>query len=81
MIKSSSSTENWNIFDNVRKSVNDGDQRMLSANTSDIEGTGWPIDFLSNGFKNRYAGATNNSGVTYIFAAYAESPFSYSNSK
>lgn len=81
MIKSSSSTENWNIFDNVRKSVNDGDQRMLSANTSDIEGTGWPIDFLSNGFKNRYAGATNNSGVTYIFAAYAESPFQTANAK
>jgi len=81
MIKSSSSTENWNIFDNVRKSVNDGDQRMLSANTSNIEDTVWPIDFLSNGFKNRYTGATNNSGVTYIFAAYAESPFQTANAK
>ncbi len=74
-------SENWIMFDNSRKSVNDGDQRALFANITDIEGTGWPIDFLSNGFKNRYTGSTNQSGATYIFAAWAESPFSYSNSK
>jgi len=82
MIKrSDGGSENWIMFDNSRKSVNDGDQRALFANTSDIEGTGWPIDFLSNGFKNRYTGSTNASGGTYIFAAWAESPFQTANSK
>jgi hypothetical protein len=82
MIKrSDGGSENWIMFDNSRKSVNDGDQRALFANTSDIEGTGWPIDFLSNGFKNRYTGSTNQSGATYIFAAWAESPFQTANSK
>jgi len=37
------------------------------------------LDFLSNGFKMRAGNAGDNaSGGTYIFAAFAESPFKYS---
>ena len=73
--------EGWFIFDNARKSYNDGDQRALIANVSNAEGTDWPIDLVSNGFKNRYTGSTNTSGATYIFAAFAESPFTTANAK
>jgi hypothetical protein len=81
IIKCSSDAESWYMYDSSRKSYNDGSQHSLFPNLADIESTGWPIDFLSNGFKNRYVGATNNSGRTYIFAAWAESPFTTSNSK
>jgi hypothetical protein len=81
IIKCSSDTENWYMYDSSRKSYNDGSQHSLFPNLTDIESTGWPIDFLSNGFKNRYVGATNNSGRTYIFAAWAESPFTTANAK
>tara|TARA_Y100000004_G_scaffold27349_1_gene27962 strand:+ start:226 stop:399 length:174 start_codon:yes stop_codon:yes gene_type:complete len=40
------------------------------------------LDFLSNGFKCRNTdGGINSDGVTYIFAAFAESPFTTANAK
>ena len=40
------------------------------------------IDFLSNGFKLRQTGdSLNKNGDTYIFAAFAESPFKTANAK
>jgi len=39
-------------------------------------------DFLSNGFKVRgTSGEQNSDGITYIFAAFAESPFQTANAK
>jgi hypothetical protein len=81
IIKCSSDAESWYMYDSSRKSYNDGSQHSLFPNLTDIESTGWPIDFLSNGFKNRYVGATNNSGRTYIGIAFAESPFTTANAK
>ena len=81
MIKSSSNTENWFILDSSRNSTNTGDMYYLYSNLSNIEGGGVEINFLSNGFKVRYTGSMNNSGYTYIFAAFAESPFQTANSK
>jgi hypothetical protein len=57
----------------------------LISNTTQIDGdyTGWG-DFLSNGFKIRtdiMDSAWNASGGTYIFAAFAESPFQTANAK
>ena len=83
MIKSSTLATNWYIFDNSRKSTNPI-TAVLFSNTSDIEtDNAHDVDFLSNGFKVRQASGYggNNSGATYIFVAFAESPFSYSNSK
>jgi hypothetical protein len=38
------------------------------------------MDFLSNGFKLRAeGGASNGSGDTFIYAAFAESPFAANN--
>ena len=40
------------------------------------------IDLLSNGFKIRDTGNwCNESGATYIYMAWAESPFKYANAK
>jgi len=71
----------WNIFDAVRpNSYNDSALGNLRANASDAESSGWPIDFVSNGFKIRYAGETNYS-ATHIFAAFAETPFKYASAR
>jgi hypothetical protein len=40
------------------------------------------MDILSNGFKLRFAGGeVNASGVTYIYAAFAEAPFKFANAR
>jgi len=82
MIKRTDTTGSWVILDSSRKSVNPNDKRLY-PNLSNIEETGVDIiDFLSNGFKIRESGnLTNASGGTYIFAAFAESPFTTANAK
>ena len=85
MLKKSSSTGVWSIVDSSRSDFNMKDA-LLKANQNDLEsGAGTvEIDMLSNGFK--YRGSSNvvssydhnESGATYIFAAFAETPFKYS---
>ena len=78
--RSDGGTENWQINDNKRKTFN-VNSTSLFANTSGVESTdGMYIDMLSNGFKARETGGgTNGSGSTYIYLAFAESPFVNSN--
>lgn len=80
MMKSSSAVNNWTIYDTVRDANNVG-ASVLYPNTSGAEpgaATALDIDILSNGFKWREAGGQgNDNGQTYIFAAFAESPFKY----
>jgi hypothetical protein len=81
MLKESDGTSDWSIYDNKREPFNVADS-TLEANTSDAEEvvSGRPIDILSNGFKLRGTSSfTNESGKTYIFLAFAESPFVNSN--
>jgi hypothetical protein len=76
MIKASSSTGDWVMEDAARSPYNVS-TNYLVANASTAEQTGQLLDFVSNGFKIRVAvsGAMNSSGVTYIYAAFAEFPF------
>ena len=78
MVKETTSgnTNDWNIYDSKRSTFNSMDD-ILEANLSDAEGTGRAdIDFLSNGFKQRNTHAdSNRSGGTFIYMAFAESPF------
>jgi hypothetical protein len=71
--------EGWWVFDNKRNAYNVTNS-ILSPNSSGAEITGdYGIDMVSNGFKIRNSqGFINSSGVTYICAAFAESPFKYS---
>jgi hypothetical protein len=84
LFKNASSAYNWYIVDNVRSSVNPVSATQ-APNLTTIEDTGWAtgvMDFTSNGFKLRGTNlAINESGSTFIFAAFAQSPFAYSNSK
>jgi hypothetical protein len=82
LVKDIISAGYWSIFDAVRSSYNVGNQYLQAQSSSAEDSTSPQIDFLSNGFKlraNNAASAQNNlSGNTYIFAAFAESPFKYS---
>jgi hypothetical protein len=83
LLAKSSSTANrqWYIVDNKR-STSDGNNvlnKTLAPNQSNDEswwGTNNYVDFVSNGFKFRdsYDGL-NESGGTYIYMAFASSPF------
>jgi len=77
MIKNISSTANWHMYDNKRDAINVV-ETAIQANTNAAEfTTNNKLDFLSNGFKIRAANevSTNKSGDTYIYMAFAESPF------
>lgn len=65
----------WQVLDTARNPSNVSNT-MLYPNLSGAEGTGDNVDILSNGFKIRASGYfVNESGGTYIFAAFAENPF------
>jgi hypothetical protein len=76
MIKKSSSTGNWVIYDSARSPYNEIDDQLL-ANTTAAETTGSEeVDFLSNGFKIRTTDSDVNSAAgNYVFAAFAVYPF------
>ena len=79
MVKVTSAVVNWWIQDTSRSPSNVSDDRLF-PNLSNAEAVNsvYNIDFLSNGFKVRGTGtATNDNGATYIFAAFAESPFKF----
>ena len=84
MIKRTDATNYWLILDDARPYGNPNFV-SLYANLNDVEntfGNGTGIDFVSNGFKHRdNVGSTNADGGTYIFLAFADSPFKYSNGK
>jgi hypothetical protein len=77
MIKSSSNTTSWFLFDNKRNPINPAGKRLVADGTFvEDAGTTQAFDFLSNGFKLRNSSAgTNGSGRTYIYMAFAEHPF------
>jgi hypothetical protein len=77
---------NWEIIDTARDTYNVM-LNVLGPNSSAAESTfaGPPyLDAVSNGFKIRTGSASsgyqniNNNNDTYIYAAFAESPFKYS---
>jgi len=83
MYKRTNSTGNWGILDNTRDTTNPQDLWMAAnlTNTESSE-TSRMADFLSNGFKFRgNAGDSNASGGTYIYIAFAETPFKHSNAR
>lgn len=81
MIKRIDVAANWVIADTARDIYNSSGT-LLYPNLSQIEDVLADQDILSNGFKLRTTNtARNASGGTYIFAAFAESPFNYSRAR
>jgi hypothetical protein len=83
MIKNATSVGHWQIHDTTRDTYNVMGYQ-LHANASDADGasSAYYIDSLSNGFKLRMTHAGQNaSGSKYLFIAFAEHPFKYTNAR
>ena len=82
MIKSTTATGGHLMWDLKRSPFNLMDD-IINAAEADAEGTNgiYGMDALSNGFKIMNTGAnngTNQSGTTYVYYAFADSPFTTS---
>jgi len=83
MIKDTGSVEQWQMVDSARDTYNVVDS-VLFPNSSGTEASASSTyrDFLSNGFKVRTTDVSQNgNGRTYIYMAFAESPFKYSTAR
>jgi len=77
---SSGGTGSWLLYDTARNTYNVS-QSILYPNLSNAEATtsSANLDILSNGFKLRTSNADfNGNTYTYVYAAFAESPFKFS---
>ena len=78
MIKSTG-LNSWEILDNKRNPTNVMGKSIFPDGVNPYDYTD-RIDILSNGFKTRTnSSGVNGSGVSYIYMAFAESPFVNSN--
>jgi len=79
IVKISSTTGNWYMFDSARSTYNQT-ANILYPDLSNAEytGTGNQMDILSNGFKLRSTNTDTNGG-THIYMAFAENPIVGSN--
>jgi len=75
--KSSDSGDNWMMYDHKRPGFNVTDEALHPNSTAaEYDNANANLDILSNGFKLRSSfGWVNQSTHTYIYAAFAESPF------
>jgi len=79
LLKVSSTTGDWVIYDTSRNTYNVVDLYLYPNSSAAEGGSGTPrLDILSNGFKLRNTGQDNTSSATYIYAAFAENPFKLS---
>ena len=80
MYRRINAAESWEMYDNARGfNVHNFN---LKANLSNAEGSDVRVDLLSNGFKARSSNtAINNSGDSYIYMAFASSPFKTANAQ
>ncbi len=78
LIKGSSHSGNWGVWDTARDTFNVSEKR-LQPNYNGQESSGDAnvyIDILSNGFKIKNSDTdSNGSGRTYIYFAFASNPF------
>jgi hypothetical protein len=80
--RTDSSGQGAPIFDSARDEYNMTVKRLRSDSGASELNTDGQLDFLSNGFKLRNTdGSTNNSSGTYIYMAFAETPFKHSNAR
>ena len=83
IVRSASVGDDWMMLDDARSPYN---QMILSLAANDpkaeISATGKAVDFVSNGIKMRNDdNGLNQSGTTFIYIVFAESPFKTSNAR
>jgi len=83
MMKRTDSADDWVVFDTSRNTYDVMNSTLFpNGNYSETTDSNRMIDTLSNGFKIRSSPVyINASGGTYIYAAFAENPFKYSNAR
>ena len=74
---------NWHLHDTARDTYNSSNTILLPDSTSEeLVNAAFAIDVVSNGFKLRNSdGSTNGSSLSYIYLAFAETPFKYANAR
>jgi hypothetical protein len=81
MIKAINTGQYWFLGDTARDPYNIGDFNGLWANTNGAE-FHYGIDVVSNGIKHYNTSANlNDNSTTFLYAAWAESPFKYANAR
>ena len=80
-IKKNANSSDFHNFDTARNTFNPVDTFVSwDSTTADDTASSNSIDFLSNGFKVRNnASGLNANGSTYVFGAWASTPFKYNN--
>jgi hypothetical protein len=83
MYKRTDSADYWIIKDDVRSNYNPNNLRIFpSQSAAEDTSVNGAIDIVSNGFKVRSDDTiVNASGGTYIYAAFARSPFKTANAR
>ncbi len=79
-----SNSTNWLLLDNKREGYNSAQDVLFPESNADEEtNAAKTVDFLSNGFivAATTNASTNASGSTYIYLAFAESPFKFANAR
>jgi len=78
LLKESSGSDNWTLMDTKRLGYNPRNDHLF-PNLNNVEYATDRIDIVSNGIKiNNDDGSINQSGSTYIYMAFAESPLTNS---
>jgi hypothetical protein len=79
----SSSSQGWVLQDTARSTFNVTADTLFASNANSSSSNSiYGLDILSNGFKTRGTdGAVNEVNATYVYAAFAESPFKYARAR
>ena len=75
MVKRINNNDNWGIYDIARDTTNVMGSELFANVANAEQSNSSDIDFVSNGFKLRRNYTYNNGAGTFIYLAFAESPF------
>ena len=83
LIKNITATGQWFMLDNKRLGYNESNYRLLADDVlQEYSGSSSNIlNIFSNGFKLKQTSSNYNTSNTYIYMAFAEQPFKFSNAR
>ena len=80
--KTTASGTSWYMWDDKREPYNENSDTLIPHSNANQSPNNIGMDFVSNGIKVRTGGsAGGSSGQTYLYMAFAKSPFKYSNAR